>query len=145
MKPFTLCVSFLTLCLFLHLYPPLLFSCPFLLRFPLALPFCLCSLFLTPSLHPPFLLSPCASESFTVTFKALCSDCISFLAFYKHGPSENEEEHAGNWVSPSTVPFSFLAPQTSLLCDSSTTNPDLPSPPLGRICFQARFYNQTYS
>lgn len=59
MESFTLlCVSFLTLCLFFHLYSPFLFSCPFPLPFPLALLFFLCSFSSHPSsLYPTFLLS----------------------------------------------------------------------------------------
>lgn len=117
MESFTLlCVSFLSS----------LFTLPFLL--PLSVTFSSGSSFLSlflffSSFLPLSYIPPLffASESFTVTFKALCSDCISFSAFYKPGPSENEEEHGGNWVSPSMVPFSFLAPQTPLLCESSRT------------------------
>lgn len=78
MEPVTLlCVSLQTLCLFFLLYSPLLFSCHFLLPFPLALPFCLCFFF---SHTPPSILHSCFLVKFQKVSLLLSKPC-AVIAF----------------------------------------------------------------
>lgn len=147
MEPFTLlCVSLLTLCLFFLLYSPLLFSCHFLLPFPLALPFCLCFFF---SHTPPSILHSCFLVKFQKVSLLLSKPCavIAFLfqLFINTVPLKIKSmlvtESALLWC----LSLFWLTPQKSLLCESSRTKLGLPSPPLGRICFPGCFHKQTYS
>lgn len=102
MEPFTLlCVSLLTLCLFFHVFSPLLFTCHFLLPFSLALPFSLCSFF---SHTPPSILHSCFLVKLQKVSPLLSKPCavIAFLfqLFINTAPLNIKKS---KWVTESTL------------------------------------------